>query len=73
DIVFMDIRMPEKNGLDATYEIRRLGYNMPVIAMTANAGDEDKTEAIEVGMNDFVVKPVRIDILKNILIKTVSG
>lgn len=69
DIIFMDIRMPEKNGLDTTYEIRRLGYKMPVIAMTANAGETDKTSAIEVGMNDFIVKPVRIDILKNIMIR----
>lgn len=69
DIIFMDIRMPGKNGLDTTYEIRRLGYKMPVIAMTANAGETDKTKAMEVGMNDFIVKPVRIDILKNIMIR----
>ncbi len=72
DIVFMDIRMPLKNGLDATYEIRKLGYTMPIVAMTANASESDKTEAIEVGMNDFIPKPVRIEMLKNIIIKNFS-
>jgi CheY-like chemotaxis protein len=42
----MDIRMPEKNGLDAAYEIRALDMNMPIVAMTANAGETDKTEAL---------------------------
>ena len=69
DIIFMDIKMPEKNGLDATYEIRKLGYNMPIIAMTANAGEADKAEAIGVGMDSFISKPVSIDVLKNIIIK----
>lgn len=72
DIIFMDIRMPGKNGLDATYEIRKNGYNMPIVAMTANVGETSKTEAIEVGMNDFIAKPVRIDALKNIIIKKFS-
>ncbi len=72
DIIFMDIRMPEKNGLDATYEIRRLGYRMPIVAMTANVGEMDKTKAMEVGMNDFITKPVRVDLLKDIIIKNFS-
>ncbi len=72
DIIFMDISMPEKNGLDATYEIRKLGYTMPIIAMTANAGETDKTEAMEVGMNGFISKPVRKDVLKSIIIKSIS-
>jgi CheY-like chemotaxis protein/signal transduction histidine kinase len=72
DIVFMDIRMPEKNGLDTTYEIRNLGYRMPIVAMTANVGEMDKTKAMEVGMNDFIAKPVRADLLKDIIIKKFS-
>ena len=72
DIVFMDIRMPEKNGLDATYEIRSLGYTMPIVAMTANVGEMDKTQAMEVGMNDFIAKPVRVDLLKDSIIKKFS-
>jgi CheY-like chemotaxis protein/nitrogen-specific signal transduction histidine kinase len=72
DIVFMDIRMPEKNGLDAAHEIRMMGYKMPIVAMTANAGEDDKTQALEAGMNNYLSKPVNINVLKNILLKLVS-
>ena len=72
DIVFMDIRMPKKNGLDTAYEMRMLGYSMPIVAMTANAGEADKTEALEAGMNNFIAKPVNIDVLKNIMTKLLS-
>jgi CheY-like chemotaxis protein len=68
-LFFMDIRMPEKNGLDTTYELRTMGYKMPIVAMTANAGETDKTEAMEAGMNNFISKPVNINILKNIMVK----
>ena len=69
DIVFMDIRMPEKNGFDATYDIRKSGYKMPIVAVTANVDESDKKQALEVGMNDFITKPVRADIVKKIMIK----
>jgi CheY-like chemotaxis protein/signal transduction histidine kinase len=69
DVIFMDIRMPEKNGLDTTFELRMQGYKMPIVAMTANAGETDKTEAMEAGMNNFISKPVNINILKNIMVK----
>jgi CheY-like chemotaxis protein/PAS domain-containing protein len=73
DIVFMDIKMPLKNGIDTTYEIRKLGYSMPIIAMTANAHDSDKAEALSVGMDDFISKPVTREIVGNILLKMFSG
>ncbi len=73
DIIFMDVKMPEKNGLDATYEIRNLGCTMPIVAMTAQAGESDRTGAIEAGMNEFITKPVSLDILKNIIIKRFSN
>lgn len=72
DIVFMDIRMPIKSGFDATYEIRNLGFTNPIVALTANATDMDKSKAVEVGMNDFLVKPVRVETIKNVLIKWFS-
>jgi len=72
DIIFMDIRMPVKTGFDATYEIRKLGFAMPVIALTANVSELDRTKAMEVGMNDFLSKPVRVDNIKNLLIKWFS-
>jgi signal transduction histidine kinase/DNA-binding response OmpR family regulator len=72
DIIFMDIRMPVKTGFDAAYEIRNLGMNMPIVALTANVSELDRTKAMEVGMNDFLSKPVRVDNIKNILIKWFS-
>lgn len=72
DIIFMDIMMPEKDGLEATAEIRSLGYNLPIVAMTANAREEDKTKAFNSGMNYYLAKPVRIEEIKEVLIRWFS-
>ncbi|MGN0981990.1 MAG: response regulator [Candidatus Limivicinus sp.] len=67
DLILMDVQMPRMNGFVATREIRTLGdnrkANIPIIAMTANAFDEDKKLAFEAGMNGFVAKPIRIEAL----------
>ena len=61
DIVFMDMLMPVMDGVTATKEIRKIAKfkDVPIIAMTANAMSEFKTECLNSGMNDFVAKPVR--------------
>ncbi len=69
DIIFMDLVMPEKDGIQATVELRGLGYQIPIVAMTATASTKTKAKAISSGMNDYVVKPVKMDSLRNILIK----
>lgn len=58
DIILMDIKMPGMNGLDATKNIRIFDAKTPIIALTANAFDADRTEALKYGCNDFVAKPV---------------
>jgi signal transduction histidine kinase/DNA-binding response OmpR family regulator len=59
DIIFMDCQMPEMNGYDATAEIRSAGLKTIIIAMTANAFEEDKKRCLDVGMNDYLSKPMR--------------
>ncbi|GIZ08574.1 hypothetical protein FUMI01_13010 [Flavobacterium sp. UMI-01] len=67
DIVFMDLHMPEMDGFEATNKIHNLTKykinNIPIIAVTASAFDEDKTKAIASGMDDFITKPI---VLKNL-------
>jgi PAS domain S-box-containing protein len=62
DLVLMDIRMPELNGLDACREIRQLvpADRLPIVAMTANAYPEDVQACLDAGMQEELVKPIRI-------------
>ncbi|MBP5551208.1 MAG: response regulator [Bacilli bacterium] len=64
DLIFMDIQMPEMNGLDATRAIRKLEdkekANIPIIAMTADAFSENVAECINAGMNGHIAKPIDI-------------
>ncbi len=64
-LVLMDVQMPVMNGYEATREIRRLENpklaSIPIIAMTANAFEEDKQEALKCGMNGHIPKPIDID------------
>ena len=73
DVVLMDIRMPVKNGLDATADIRAIGgkyaTEVPIIAMSANAFSEDKAKAFANGMTDYLVKPIDVDIMHDMLVK----
>ena len=71
DLVLMDIQMPNLNGLDATRAIRALpGWaETPILAMTANAFDEDRLAAAQAGMNDHVAKPVDPKQFFNTLLK----
>lgn len=65
DLVFMDVQMPEMNGLEATQKIRELGdkSDVYIVGLSANVFDEDQKKAMEVGMNDYLVKPIRLDSL----------
>ena len=67
DIIFMDIQMPKMDGYTATREIRTLNdpkcANIPIIAMTANAFEEDRKKAIKAGMNGHIAKPINADVI----------
>ena len=60
DLVFMDINMPEMDGIEATRIIREKGFtDLPIVAMTADVLKEDKDKCLESGMNDFITKPIK--------------
>jgi CheY-like chemotaxis protein len=67
----MDMQMPVMNGLDATRSIRALPAckHTPILAMTANAFDEDRQVCLDAGMNDHISKPVDPDLLFETLLK----
>ena len=67
DMIFMDIQMPKMDGYTATREIRTLKdtkkANVPIIAMTANAFDEDRKKAIKAVMNGHIAKPIDVNVI----------
>ena len=73
DVIFMDVQMPKMDGYSATKQIRTLPNNkianIPIIAMSANAFEEDKRKAALAGMNGYVSKPVDINAILNALDK----
>ena len=75
DIILMDIQMPQMDGYKATQAIRNLPDKdkacIPIIAMTANAFEEDKREAIAAGMNGHIAKPIQVDKLLSMLAEVI--
>lgn len=71
DLILMDMQMPEMDGLQATQNIRKLtNIQQPlIIAMTANASKTDRQACFDAGMNDFVSKPIKLEVLRGILRK----
>ena len=77
DLILMDIQMPRMNGYEATRTIRRLEdkgkANVTILAMTANAFEEDKREALESGMNAHLAKPIEVDKLITLLKRSLGA
>jgi CheY-like chemotaxis protein len=79
DLIFMDIQMPEMDGLEATRQIREweshnsqlTTHNLPIIAMTAHAMKGDRERCIEAGMDDYITKPIKRELVFEVLEKWV--
>ena len=69
DMVLMDIKMPIMDGLQATRLIRAEMPDLPIIALTANAFDNDRQQALDAGCNDFISKPVNAALCLELIAK----
>jgi len=69
DLVLMDIQLPIMDGYKATKEIKKLRKNLPVIAQTAHALEEDKSKSLKAGCDDYIAKPINKNNLLNIINK----
>ena len=70
DLILMDVQMPGKDGIEATKEIRRAlrSIDKPlIVALTANAMEEDKDLCLRAGMNDYLAKPISVKEIKGLL------
>jgi CheY-like chemotaxis protein len=63
----MDMRMPGLSGEETARELRAMGVETPIVALTANAFEDDRHACLDAGMNDFLVKPMSPDALRAML------
>jgi CheY-like chemotaxis protein len=72
DLILMDLRMPDLSGVEATRELRARGVTTPVVALTADAFEDDRRACLAAGMNDFLVKPLTETALRTVLARWVG-
>ncbi len=72
DMVLMDIQMPVMDGLEATRLIKAEMPDLPIIALTANAFDNDRQHALDAGCNDFISKPVNAALCLEVIAKYIG-
>lgn len=77
DAIVMDCHMPGVDGYDCTRSIRARegtsGRRTPIVALTANAGDENRRQCLEAGMDDYLTKPVEAARLREALVRCIDG
>jgi CheY-like chemotaxis protein len=72
DVVLMDLQMPEEDGFQSTHRIRNImKLKTPIVALTANALENERLSCLEAGMNDYLSKPYTPDDLYNIILKNI--
>jgi CheY-like chemotaxis protein len=69
DLVLMDVRMPVLSGMQATRALRARGLSIPVVALTANAFEDDRRACLAAGMDDFLIKPLSPEALRGALVR----
>lgn len=69
DLIFMDVQMPNLDGIQSTRLIRKAGYAAPIVALTAFSEESNRKECMESGMDEFLAKPIRRQALKSMLTK----
>lgn len=72
DLILMDIRMPDMNGLDATRIIKEVNHDIPIVALSAYAFDENMREAKAAGCDEFMAKPFRVEDLLDVVQKYIK-
>ena len=74
DLIFMDVQMPKMDGLEATKTIRQKGFDtIPIVAMTAHAMKGDREMCLGAGMDDYIAKPIKREVVFEVLEKWVFG
>lgn len=73
DLILMDMRMPGLSGEETSRRMRAAGVKAPIVALTANAFDDDRRACLAAGMNDFLVKPLSPDALRAVLTRWAGG
>ncbi|MFM8375187.1 MAG: hybrid sensor histidine kinase/response regulator [Phenylobacterium sp.] len=73
DLILMDMRMPGMTGPDTAQEMRAQGISTPIVALTANAFEDDRQTCLAAGMDEFLVKPLGADALRRILTRVARG
>ena len=67
DLVLMDIQMPVMDGREAVRELRKRGFALPIVALTAHAFEEERVRCLEAGCDDFASKPIKREALLDLV------